>query len=57
MYYKLKTTLNFADVAKTTLRKLDNILYELSLSRKSRSSEDEGVGRGGGGNPKKDEDE
>jgi hypothetical protein len=24
------------DVAKTTLRKIDNILYELSLARKSR---------------------
>ena len=51
------------DVAKTTLRKLDNILYELSLSRKSRSSDDDGggggggAGGGGGGGAKKDEEE
>ena len=42
------------EVAKATLRKLDNMLYELSLSRKSSSTEpDAGVGgdagKGGGG--------
>ncbi len=37
------------EVAKSTLRKLDNILYELSLARKSRASDDDGGGKVGEG--------
>ena len=37
-----------ADVARSTLRKLDTVLYELSLARKSRASDEDATGGGGG---------